>query len=263
MDAPMRSVASFACSATVAPADSTRERMRLAGSSRRASSRRLWGITDPSAAPMQRPIAPTISGCSCQVSDAICRARATVASDPPSEVDGLTRVGAVLGTPLYMSPEQCRGESLDGRSDVYSLGLIAYELLTGYLPFKGSTPEILAQHAAPSSPMAMTQIRVLGGAVARIPSTATAFAHRGATVMVTMMTSYQEASEGPVHEAWTHAYYEALAPKSIGVSSVVSPWRNCSATSRPTSGVAVAVNKAKSGWPRPAWISRMARGRCV
>ena len=77
--------------------------------------------------------------------------------------------------------------------------------------------EILARHAAPSSPRAMTQIRVLGGAVARVPSTATAFAHRGATVMVTMITGYEDAAEAPVHEAWTQAYYEALRPGSIGV----------------------------------------------
>ena len=50
---------------------------------------------------------------------------------------GLTRVGAILGTPLYMSPEQCRGESLDARSDIYSLGIITYQMLAGSPPFTG------------------------------------------------------------------------------------------------------------------------------
>ncbi|HSQ24631.1 MAG TPA: serine/threonine-protein kinase [Pyrinomonadaceae bacterium] len=59
---------------------------------------------------------------------------------------GLTRVGAILGTPLYMSPEQCRGERLDARSDVYSLGIIAYQMLTGSPPFTGETRSIIRAH---------------------------------------------------------------------------------------------------------------------
>jgi len=59
---------------------------------------------------------------------------------------GLTRVGAILGTPLYMSPEQCRGESLDARSDIYSLGIIAYQMLSGSPPFTGQTTTVIRAH---------------------------------------------------------------------------------------------------------------------
>ena len=64
-----------------------------------------------------------------------------------------TQTGVLLGSPYYMSPEQALGESLDGRSDFYSLGVIFYELLTGHKPYVGTTAmELLQQHVSAPVP---------------------------------------------------------------------------------------------------------------
>ena len=67
--------------------------------------------------------------------------------------------------------------------------------------------------------MAMIQLRVLGGAMARVPAGATAFAHRDANVMFALIMPFEDPAELPVHEAWTADFHEALAPKSTGVYS--------------------------------------------
>ncbi|HET9226437.1 MAG TPA: serine/threonine-protein kinase, partial [Thermoanaerobaculia bacterium] len=65
---------------------------------------------------------------------------------------GPTRTGSVIGTLAYLSPEQARGEEVDGRSDLYALGILLFEMLTGELPFKsGSTAEDLAQRLTGAS----------------------------------------------------------------------------------------------------------------
>ncbi len=56
---------------------------------------------------------------------------------PDPDAKGLSQVGVVLGTPEYLSPEQAMGIPLDARSDVYSLGVLAYRMLSGALPFTG------------------------------------------------------------------------------------------------------------------------------
>ena len=75
---------------------------------------------------------------------------------------------------------------------------------------------ILERMSQPSSSAAMTQIRILGGQMARVPSHATAFAYRDAKVMVVLITPFEDPAEAPVHAAWTHEFYEALRPRSTG-----------------------------------------------
>lgn len=71
------------------------------------------------------------------------RNQAALSTAPASDV---TRIGAILGTPLYMSPEQCRGQQLDVRSDIYSLGVVAYQMLAGETPFGGDTLSVMKMH---------------------------------------------------------------------------------------------------------------------
>src|SRR4051812_26143876 len=78
---------------------------------------------------------------------------------------------------------------------------------------------ILDAMAAPSSPGAVVQLRVLGGAMARVPATDTAFAHRDAAVMATIMTLYDDPSTEAAHVVWTVDLHERLAANSLGVYS--------------------------------------------
>ncbi|MCS6884341.1 MAG: protein kinase [Acidobacteriota bacterium] len=64
-----------------------------------------------------------------------------------AESSSITRAGTILGTPLYMSPEQCLGQELSPRSDIYSIGVIAYQMLSGTTPFKGDLSSLIKQHA--------------------------------------------------------------------------------------------------------------------
>ena len=96
------------------------------------------------------------------------------------ELEKLTATGMVLGTPEFMSPEQLRGKPLDARTDIYSLALVAYEMLTGKLPFDGRTQQetmiarlrsepVPLRHMRPDLNLPATVERVLQRAMAREP----------------------------------------------------------------------------------------------
>lgn len=100
-------------------------------------------------------------------------ARVTGASAPAGQPE-LTIVGDLMGSPSYMSPEQINGESVTHQSDLYSLGVMMYELLVGQRPFKGgSLIELLSQHTKAPIPRLPDSLRllqpVLDGLMAKKP----------------------------------------------------------------------------------------------
>ena len=148
------------------PGESLRERLDRASSSRStrpSRSRATWPMRSSTRTGRASCIAtssPRTSCCRADTPSSRTSASRVVVQDADS--DRLTGTGMSIGTPTYMSPEQVAGVQLDGRSDMYSLACVLYEMLAGSVPFEGkSAMTIMARHTMGQVP----SIRIVRNAV--------------------------------------------------------------------------------------------------
>jgi serine/threonine-protein kinase len=88
----------------------------------------------------------------------IAKVDASVSSSPQADGKVLTRIGSVFGTPEYMAPEQALGETVDARADLYALGVIFLEMITGKCPFTGTALSILRERILAEGPPDMSSV---------------------------------------------------------------------------------------------------------
>lgn len=142
----------------------------------------------------------------------------------------LTRTGDVMGTPHYMSPEQASGRSLDGRSDIYSLGVILYELLAGMTPFQGDSPlAVLHQHVYETPPplnrirpdLSATTLKVVERCLAKNPAQRFPAAGDMAAALDAALVAEGRSQQGGVQPATGQAQPEPVLNHTIIRKSVV------------------------------------------
>lgn len=139
-------------------------------------------------------------------------------------VSAVTTNGHVFGTPTYMAPEQARGLETDGRADIYAVGIVLYEMLTGTLPFEASNPVDLmamvvrdtaptAHEVAPHVPKSLS--RVIEKAMAKTPEERFASARDMASALSdSMPDSINPDATGPIRlmQASSGLPFESIAP---------------------------------------------------
>ncbi|HEX8071800.1 MAG TPA: protein kinase [Pyrinomonadaceae bacterium] len=156
----------------------------------------------------------------------------------------LTQTGAIIGTPYYMSPEQCRGESLDARADVYSLGAMLYELLAATPPFNAeSITGVVAKHLTEPPPPLPADVPAALSAVclralAKRPDDRPADAHALARELQAALTPDAATQAG---DAAAQAAPFVVAPPAVATPATVSAPYNVAAQTPATVSAQVSV----------------------
>ena len=150
-------------------------------------------------------------------------------SDRSTGGGGLTSTGQIMGTPEYMSPEQCLGDKIDHRSDIYALGIAVYEVFSGTVPFRGDTPvATLFKHIQDPVPFE-------GPVAARIPLAAVPVLRKAlaknraeryasaAEMAEALRKAQQKASSGMPEDVMPTGGQTVIVPDDSGTGGMATP----------------------------------------
>jgi serine/threonine protein kinase len=157
-----------------------------------------------------------------------------IAKIQTATVVGMTTEGTMMGTPRYMSPEQCRGTAIDGRADIYSMGVVLYEMLAGQPPFDGDTAIAVALKHVNEPPPPLRELNP------NVPEEVAAVIHRALEKSPSQrFRTAQEFSQALLKAA-------GLTPAQPGLPAAVAP-----SSGIPSEDVPTLKRPADSGDTRP------------
>lgn len=153
----------------------------------------------------------------------------------------LTRAGAAVGTPAYMSPEQFRGKPLDARCDIYALGVVAFQMLNGVMPFEATTPWEWATHHMLTPPRSFDASPL--GAHVPVP------VRRAIQRALSKEPSERQGSAGAFLAELTGSNQGDIAPAVMGPAASMPP---NAASAHAVSGLAPTTPIGAMSYPTPA-----------
>ena len=182
-----------------------------------------------------------------------------------SEAEALTMTGGVVGTPAYMSPEQCSGGTLTGAADQYSLGIVAFEMITGRTPFKSGTMVNLIYDHCHTQPPPVLELRpdcppalaaVVERMIAKNPDDRFSGIEEAVTATGFATDSSQEAARTHMLTLVQNTETDKLLKKFQMSGSPAPPSRTPGRMSLPTPATPLPSDTSATGTGRrvPAWV---------